>query len=259
MKEIRIKISFLFAFLILQQILFAQEERNKILENSSVKGYEYNIRAGFNLGGVTPIPIPVEIRSLNDYNPGLNLSIEGNVYKKCSGRWGMMAGLRLENKGMKSEADVKSYHMSMVRGGEKMEGYFTGTVSTETQSALLTLPILCTYNIGSRWRIKAGPYFSYLLKGDFTGSAFDGYLRNETPIGAKIEISDNSPATYDFSNDLRPFLFGAQLGGEWKAFTYFSIYVDFSCGLNSVFKTDFETITFGMYPLGANIGFVYTF
>ena len=72
MKEIRIKIFFLFVFLILQQILFAQEERNKILENSSVKGYEYNIRAGFNLGGVTPIPIPVEIRSLNDYNPGLN-------------------------------------------------------------------------------------------------------------------------------------------------------------------------------------------
>lgn len=34
----------------------AQEERNKSLINSYLHGWEYNIKAGFNIGGTSPIP-----------------------------------------------------------------------------------------------------------------------------------------------------------------------------------------------------------
>ena len=36
----------------------AQEERNKSLINSYLHGWEYGIKAGFNIGGTSPIPLP---------------------------------------------------------------------------------------------------------------------------------------------------------------------------------------------------------
>lgn len=66
-------------------------------------------------------------------------------------------------------------------------------------------------------------------------------------------------ATYDFSNDLRKFQWGMQLGGEWKAFKHLNVYADLSWGLNDIFKKDFKTITFAMYPIYLNLGFGYAF
>lgn len=47
----------------------AQEERNKSLINSYLHGWEYNIKAGFNIGGTSPIPLPKEIRKIDSYAP----------------------------------------------------------------------------------------------------------------------------------------------------------------------------------------------
>lgn len=51
----------------------AQEERNKSLINSYLHGWEYNIKAGFNIGGTSPIPLPKEIRKIDSYAPGSRL------------------------------------------------------------------------------------------------------------------------------------------------------------------------------------------
>lgn len=50
-----------------------------------------------------------------------------------------------------------------------------------------------------------------------------------------------------------------QLGGEWKAFKHLNVYADLSWGLNDIFKKDFKTITFAMYPIYLNLGFGYAF
>ena len=57
----------------------AQEERNKSLINSYLHGWEYNIKAGFNIGGTSPIPLPKEIRKIDSYAPGIAIAIEGNA------------------------------------------------------------------------------------------------------------------------------------------------------------------------------------
>ena len=41
--------------------LQAQEDRNKSIIQSAVYGLEYEIKAGFNVGGTAPLPLPEEM------------------------------------------------------------------------------------------------------------------------------------------------------------------------------------------------------
>ena len=240
----------------------AQEERNKSLINSYLHGWEYNIKAGFNIGGTSPIPLPKEIRKIDSYAPGIAIAIEGNATKWFDEKkkWGLTLGLRLENKNMTTEATVKNYGMEILgQGGERISGVWTGGVKTKVHTAGLTIPLMATYKLNNRWNIKAGPYFSYILSREFSGHVYDGYLREDNPTGPKVEFTDNKVATYDFSNDLRHFQWGLQAGAGWRAFKHLNIYADLTWGLNNIFKNDFHTITFAMYPIYLNIGFGYAF
>ena len=252
----------LFLLLTMALPVQAQEERNKGITWSALRGLEYEVKAGFSLGGMAPMPLPEEIRSINRYNPSMAIAIEGNVTKWLgqSKRWGLAVGLRLENKGMVTEATVKNYNMEITGGaGEVISGVWTGDVKTKVRNSYLTVPILAAYKLSSRWNIKAGPYVSYLTSGEFSGNVFDGYLRNQDPTGSKIEFTDGKSATYDFSKDLRNFQWGAQLGAEWRAFKHLNVYADLTWGLNDMFLSDFETISFAMYPIYLNLGFGYAF
>ena len=61
--------------------LSAQEERNWGIIASSLKGLEYSVKAGVNIGGTSPLPLPREIRSIDGYRPTLCISLEGDVKK----------------------------------------------------------------------------------------------------------------------------------------------------------------------------------
>ena len=68
----------------------AQEERNKSLINSYLHGWEYNIKAGFNIGGTSPIPLPKEIRKIDSYAPGIAIAIrrsDEEPWSLCIVRW----------------------------------------------------------------------------------------------------------------------------------------------------------------------------
>ena len=61
--------------------LQAQEDRNRGIIQSALRGLEYEVRAGFNIGGASPLPLPREIRALTGYSPNINLALEGNIIK----------------------------------------------------------------------------------------------------------------------------------------------------------------------------------
>ena len=73
------------AFIVLvgcmQTALYAQENQNRTLINAALHGWEYEIRAGVSIGGTSPLPLPVEIRSIDAYNPTLAFMLEGNAIK----------------------------------------------------------------------------------------------------------------------------------------------------------------------------------
>lgn len=256
-----IKIISIFSLLLSTITVVAEEKKPGALIRSTLKGLEYRIKAGFNIGGTSPLPLPAEIREINSFRPGMQIAIEGDIIKWFDhSKWGALFGIRLENKGMKTDARVKNYHMVMdshdlVNPG-RMEGAWTGNVKTNVKNSYVTLPFQAIYKVSKRWDIKFGPYISFLTNGDFSGTAYDGYLREGDPTGEKAEVSE---ATYDFSSDLRTFQWGLDAGGEWRAYKHLNVYADLTWGLNSIFPNDFKSISFKMYNVYLNFGFGYVF
>lgn len=254
-----------FLTLFLLAVLSASAQKEKTaketddnLIRAALKGWHVRIGAGFNIGGTSPLPLPVEIRSIDKYQPTLCLSFEGAAEKHFNKHWGAQVGIRFENRGMKTDATVKNYHMEAVNteGTGRINGAWTGHVKTEVNNNYLTFPILATYSFNDRWMVKAGPYLSWMFSGEFTGEAYDGYIRDQVPTGEKAEVSR---ATYDFSSDLRRFHWGIQAGGEFKAYKHLSVSANLQWGLNGIFPSDFESVTFALYPIYATIGINYLF
>lgn len=158
------------AFIVLvgcmQTALYAQENQNRTLINAALHGWEYEIRAGVSIGGTSPLPLPVEIRSIDAYNPTLAFMLEGNAIKWLgkTKKWGVITGVRLETKNMITKATVKNYGMEIIgNDGNRLKGNWTGGVKTKVRNAYITVPVLGAYKINSRLRAKAGIYVSYLM------------------------------------------------------------------------------------------------
>lgn len=241
---------------------YAQSERNESIVRAYLRGLEYQVKAGFNIGGTAPLPLPPQIRKIESYSPNIALAISGEVTKWMgeNKRWGLVVGLRLENKAMTTNANVKDYGMKIIGDdGNQVSGRWTGFVKTKVNNSYVSLPVMAAWKAGKRWVVKAGPYVSCLIDGEFSGYVYDGYLREGDPTGSKVEFTDGKTANYNFSRDLRTFQWGVQLGGEWKAFKHLSVYGDLTWGLNNIFKKDFQTISFSMHPIYLNLGFGYHF
>lgn len=219
----------------------------------------YQARLGYNLGGTAPVGMPATIRSLDKFTPKATFTIGLDAYKPLGGRWGLMAGFHLESKGMKTDAKVKDYSMEMRQGGESLSGRFTGNVVTDASLHMLTLPLQATYDLGQKVRLKAGPYFSYVGSASFSGYAYDGYLREGNPTGAKVELGHNEGerGDYDFSDDLRRWQFGLDVGADWYFSNRVGAYAGLTWGLSGIFKKSFTTIEQTMYPIFGTIGVTY--
>lgn len=227
------------------------------------KSLEYEVNAGTNIGGSSPIPLPVEIRKINSFNPELNLELGAKVRKWFGPgeKWGAGIGVRLETKGMKTEADVKGYGMELVDNGtgNVLKGRWTGKVQTRYHSQQLVIPLTAYYRLSSRVLLNAGPYLSYAFRNDLDGYVFEGYLREGDPTGNKISFSGDSKASYDFGEDLRDFQWGIQVGTSVRVYKQLHFNANLEWGCNSIFKSSFKTISFSMYPIYLNVGFGYVF
>lgn len=239
----------------------AQDERPSGIEKSEKLGLDYEINAGLNIGGASPIPLPAEIRKINGYAPRLNLQLGGKVTKwfEPEKKWGVSVGVRFETKGMETKATVKNYGMEIIQDGKKLSGKWTGKVKTTYHTQQLAIPILAVYRFNERWKMELGPYLAYAFSNDFDGYVYDGYLREGNPTGNKVSFEGESRATYDFGDDLRKFQWGLQAGASWQAFNRLCVNANLTWGLNDIFNRSFKTVSFNMYPIYLNLGFGYTF
>ena len=219
----------------------------------------YTVRLGYSIGGTAPMGIPATIRSMNSYKPKSNLSLAIDAQKKFNDRWGIMLGLKIENKGMEVDATVKNYHMEMVQEGKRLAGYYTGNNGINTEGWLFTLPVRATFNVNENLLLRLGPFVSYVQSQTFDGYVYNGYLRENTPTGTKIVMGDTKEtgATYDFSDDMRHFQFGVDVGIDWNFYRRWGIYADVSWGLTNIFKKDFNTIEQKLYPVYGTLGISY--
>ena len=119
---------------------------------------EYEVNAGVNIGGASPIPLPAEIRRIDSYNPDLNLRLGASVTKWIDMRkkWGVNVGVRVETKGMETKASVKNYGMEILDNGNKLKGRWTGMVHTKYHSRQFVVPITGVYKINRRLKVNFG-------------------------------------------------------------------------------------------------------
>ena len=240
---------------------FGVQEISASGDQGFFKSLEYEVNAGTNIGGASPIPLPAEIRKINSYSPELNLQIGATVRKwfGAEDKWGAGLGIRFETKGMKTKATVKNYGMEIIDNGKTLKGRWTGKVQTKYHTQQLVVPLTAFYRLSSRVILNAGPYLSYAFSNDFDGYVFDGYLREGDPTGNKISFSGDSKASYDFGNELRTFQWGMQLGASVKVYKQLVVNANLEWGCNDIFYSSFKTVTFNLYPIYLNLGFGYVF
>ena len=224
------------------------------------------LRLGYNVGGTAPVGMPATIRSLSRYTLQPNLLIGADVHKHFGGgKWGLMLGIHLEQKDMKVDAKVKNYHMAMRIGNEPpVRGVFTGQVVSEVGLGVVTIPVLATYDVSPKVRLKAGPYVSYAYQTEFSGYAYDGYIREIDPTGTKVLVGitgeggrEYPRGNYDFSDSMRKLHFGLDVGADWYFSRRWGASLDLVWGLNGVFKSSFDVIDDTLYPIYANVGVTY--
>ena len=234
---------------------------DKAEAGSWTEDLEWKARVGYSIGGTAPLGMPATIRSIDSYSLTPSVMAGVDVRMPLSNRWGVTAGLRIENKAMKVEATTKGYRMEVVKGDSRLEGLFTGHISQEVTQWMLTMPIQASLQLGEKVALKAGPYFSLLVDKDFSGIASDGYLRQNNPVGPKINIGNKEGewATYDFSDDMRSLQMGIAIGADWQLHEHIGLTADLSWGLTGIFNNDFKTVEQTLYPIYGTIGVYYKF
>lgn len=220
---------------------------------------EYTFRLGYNIGGTAPIGMPATIRSLNKYDLKANFSLGVDVHKRITPQWGVLTGLHLDRKGMEIDATVKNYHMAMAKDDSEIEGYYTGNLVTKCDEWMLTLPLMATLNISEKVMLKGGPYVSYVTSKSFEGHVYDGYLRENDPTGEKIEMGNTNETrgTFDFSDKMRRFQTGVDIGVDWQIGTHWGAYADLQWGLSGIHHSSFKTIEQTLYPIYGTLGVIY--
>lgn len=216
-------------------------------------------RVGYSIGGTAPLPLPAEIRNLNSFTPQASISVGLDLVKNWNRKWGTLLGVRVENKGMREDANVKNYHMEIVmQNNNNLAGYFTGNETTFVRQWMVTVPVMATLTV-NKVMLKCGPYASVVFNREFSGWAHNGYLRVDDPTGDKVMLGEgpDERGDYDFSESMRDVQLGVQLGADWHLSKRWGLYADISWGLTGIFKADFKTIEQTLYPIYGTIGVTY--
>ncbi len=224
----------------------------------SFRAWEFQVFAGFNMGGTTPVPLPAEIRSLNSWNPGLGGALAFRTTRWVTPAWGVTSGLAIDIKGMKVSADVKYWYTSLMVGEGDNTGHFAGTFSgenhTTARNGYLVIPLMAAWRPADRWTFRLGGYVASLQDARFEGTASDGYIRNGGPTGDRINIDR---ASYDFSDELRKTDAGLMASADWTFTRRLAVTGQFSYGLVPVFPSGFEGVSYSMYNVYLMLGLAY--
>lgn len=256
-------------------------------------GYGVVARAGWTIGGTTPLPIPQEIRAIHAFKTGFGFNLGAEAYKMVGTRWGMALGAYLSRQCFYTEADVKNYYMSITsEDGNSQSGWFTGTDVTDFKTLGVTVPVLAKFRMSPRWDLSFGPFFQFIFKKSFSGEVYDqngqeyqctdgepegsyhwhgvGYLRvdecdaeghslGKGPTGEKIFMNRDLPASYSLGDDMKTFIWGAEVVADWKATKHINVFGKLDWGLTSAFPSSFTVVQFKMYPIYGTLGVAYRY
>ena len=215
-------------------------------------------RLGYALGGTIPTHLDNKIRHINRFDPGFNFNVSAEASYPLSQRWSLHSGLRFEVGSMDVDSRVKNYDIEVVRGDESLKGIFAGNVCIKSAQRRITLPIQAAYDINEKWSLRGGIFMGWLINRRFWGWAYDGYLREGTPVGPKIEMG-SEPGTrgdFDFDSNMRHMQWGLDVGADWQFSRRWGAYAELTYGLSGLFKSNFHSVE-TLRPLYGTLGILY--
>ena len=218
----------------------------------------FDARVGYELGGTVPTHVDNKIRHLNSYNPGFNFTIAAEASYPFSERWAIHSGLRFELGSMDVDARVKNYDIEVVRGEESLDGIFNGNVRIKSAQRRITLPIQAAFAINEQWRLRGGVFMGWLTNRRFWGWAYDGYLREGTPVGPKIEmgIEPGERGDFEFDANMRHMQWGLDVGADCQFSRHWGAFAELTYGLSGLFKSNFHSVE-TLRPLYGTLGSSY--
>ena len=218
----------------------------------------FDARVGYELGGTVPTHVDNKIRHLNSYNPGFNFTIAAEASYPFSERWAIHSGLRFELGSMDVDARVKNYDIEVVRGEESLDGIFNGNVRIKSAQRRITLPIQAAFAINEQWRLRGGVFMGWLTNRRFWGWAYDGYLREGTPVGPKIEmgIEPGERGDFEFDSNMRHMQWGLDVGADCQFSRHWGAFAELTYGLSGLFKSNFHSVE-TLRPLYGTLGIIY--
>lgn len=218
----------------------------------------YDARLGYALGGTIPTHLGNEIRGINSFNPGFNFTVAFEASYPLSPQWSLHSGLRFELGSMDVDSRVKNYDIEVVRGEESLKGIFMGNVRIKTAQRRITLPIQAAYHFNDKWTVRGGAFMGWLINRRFWGWAYDGYLREGTPVGPKIEMGTEpgDRGDFDFDANMRHMQWGIDAGIDWQIHRRWGAFAELTYGLSGLFKSDFHSVQ-TLRPLYGTLGVIY--
>ena len=225
---------------------------------SILDSLSYDARLGYTVGGTIPTHIGKEIRGINSFDPGLNFSIGIEATLPISGHWKAHSGLRFELGSMDVDSRVKNYEIEVVRGDESLDGIFNGNVRIRTTQRRITLPIQAQYDFTPEFKLRGGMFMGWLTSRKFWGWAYDGYLREGTPVGPKIEMGrePGDRGDFDFDQNMRHMQWGLDVGADWQFSHRWGLFAELTYGFGGLFKSDFHSVQ-TLRPMYGTLGISY--
>ena len=228
------------------------------LNASILDSLRIDARLGYALGGTVPTHLDNKIRRINGYYPEYNFTVAAEVSYPLNKRWALHSGLRLELGSMDVDSRVKNYDIEVVRGDESLHGIFNGNVRIKSAQRRITLPIQAEWHLNNQWNLRGGAFMGWLTNRRFWGWAYDGYLREGTPVGAKIEMGTEpgERGDFDFDKDMRHMQWGIDFGADWQFHRRWGAFIELTYGLSGLFKSDFHAVE-TLRPLYGTLGVMY--
>lgn len=260
------------AFAQVNGIEASTKEADDVIAGVDMSHWNFDLRAGYSIGGTVPFDMPAEIRKINSFSPKFNYRFGLDIEYRFNENWGLLSGLYFERKGFKGDMTAKQYDITIRQGGEEISGPFTGNVVANIVQTGLTVPVQASWYINRKLKVRFGFYFSLITDRDFYGYAYgapDGngnytaYLRQGNSQGSLVYIGDddNSRGTFEgdtYKDYMRRFQLGTDIGADWFFSRHWGIFADLSLGFNSAFNDKpGNPVNMALYPLYGTFGVIY--
>ena len=223
-----------------------------------IDSLKVDVRAGYEVGGTLPTHLDNKIRHINNFDPGFNYTLGVEATLPLKGRWSLHAGLRYELGSMDVDSRVKNYDIEVVRGDESLDGIFNGNVRIRSAQRRFTLPVQAGFALSDKVTLRGGLFVGLLTHKRFWGWAYDGYLREGSPVGPKIEmgIEPGERGDFDFGVDMRRWQWGVDAGLDWQFHRRWGLFAELTYSLNGLFRSNFHSVQ-PLHPMYGSLGIAY--